>query len=100
MMVANPTTRSRLHDRRCRAIGDAWLRTNLGAYAVWARTHHSVLIVVSGTPAPLIVTGASVPAGSFPQKVNQYSILRTIEDWYGLPCLGHSCDVKPIAALG
>jgi phosphatidylinositol-3-phosphatase len=87
------------------ATGDAWLKTNLSRYATWAKTHNSLLIVTfdeaeGGVPnrIPLVIYGQPVVTGEYSQKVNHYSILRTIESMYGLPCLGNACDVKPMTA--
>ncbi|HEY1484859.1 MAG TPA: alkaline phosphatase family protein [Micromonosporaceae bacterium] len=87
------------------ARGDAWLKANLSAYASWAKSHNSLLIVTfdeaeGGVPnrIPLVMYGAPIVTGVYAQKVNHYSILRTIEDMYGLRCLGNACDVKPMTA--
>jgi len=86
------------------ATGDKWLKANMSAYAAWAKTHNSLLIVTfdeaeDGVPnrIPLVVYGQQVLTGSYAQKVNHYSVLRTIEDIYGLACIANSCDAKPLA---
>ena len=85
------------------ATGDKWLKANMSAYAAWAKTHNSLLIVTfdeaeNGVPnrIPLVVYGQPVKTGSYAQKVNHYSVLRTIEDMYGLACIANSCDAKPL----
>ncbi len=87
------------------ATGDAWLKTNMSAYATWAKTHNSLLIVTfdeaqDGVPnrIPLVLYGQPVVPGTYPQKVNHYSVLRTIENLYGLHCLGGACSAKPLTA--
>ncbi len=36
----------------------------------------------------------SAPGGHSSTPYNHYSLLRTIEDGFGLPCLGHACDAS------
>src|SRR5581483_5947721 len=67
--------------------GDSWLAANLGAYAQWANTHNSLLIVTfdqsgsGGTnQVPMIISGERVRAGVYSETVNHYNLLRTVED--------------------
>jgi acid phosphatase len=86
---------------------DSWLRKKLGAYVTWASSHRSLLIVTwdedNGTSAnhiPTFVVGDQVRVGTVARRVNHYTLLRTIEDLYGLPRLGQSRQEKPIALTG
>ena len=91
------------------ASGDAWLQTNLDGYAQWAPAHNGLLIVtfdecagsdpVATTPIATILVGASVRAGIFPQRVTLYSLLRMIEEIYGLPVLGEEGAAPRITGL-
>ncbi|MEV5752201.1 alkaline phosphatase family protein [Actinoallomurus sp. NPDC052308] len=83
--------------------GDSWLRSNLDGYVRWASTHDSVLIVTfdenDGSPGNKIATifaGARVKPGRYPEKIDHYSVLRTIEDAYGLSHAGMSASRSPI----
>src|SRR5262249_3703731 len=75
---------------------DDWLQRNLGAYAQWAMTHNSLLIVTwdeddGDTVAnhiPTIMIGARVRPGRYGQRIDHHSVLRMIEDFYGLPHAG------------
>jgi phosphatidylinositol-3-phosphatase len=86
-----------MHDGSVEA-GDAWLKSHLGAYAEWAKTHNSLLILTAdedddsaGNHILTVLSGQHVRSGvSSDQKVNHYSVLHTIEDAYGLPHLGPS----------
>ncbi len=87
------------------AAGDAWLKSHLGAYASWAKGHNSLLIVTfdeadGGVPnrIPLVLYGDAVVTGTYTQQANHYSILRTLEDMYALPCTGAACDAEPLTA--
>jgi len=86
--------------------GDSWLQAHLNTYAQWARTHNSVLIVTfdedSGTSTNQIFTvfvGQHVKVGSFSESVNHYSILRTVEDAYGLAAIGGAASKSPITDI-
>ena len=83
--------------------GDSWLQRHLIAYATWARTNNSLLIVTfdedQGTTTNHIATiffGPMVKPGKYSEKVTHFKVLRTIEDMYGLPHLGYSASVYPI----
>lgn len=84
------------------ATGDAWLKTNVEAYAQWAKTHNSLLIVTFdeddySTPdnlIPTVMVGAAIAAGTYSEPINHYNILATIENMFGLPRL---TSVAPIA---
>ena len=83
--------------------GDRWLQVHLNAYVQWAQQHNSLLIVTwdedNGKENNRIATlfvGPMVQAGRYGQRVTHYSILRTIEDLYGLSHSGASADATPI----
>jgi hypothetical protein len=83
--------------------GDKWLNSNLDAYAQWAKTHNSLLIVTfdedSGTSVNQIFTafvGAQVKVGTYSESINHYTVLRTIEAAYGLSGLNNAASKSPI----
>ncbi|MFE9426969.1 alkaline phosphatase family protein [Kitasatospora sp. NPDC006697] len=86
------------------ATGDSWLKSNLDAYVQWAKTHNSLLITTfdeddSTTSANQIATifdGQPVKAGSYGERIDHFSVLRTIEDMYGLPHAGAAASATPI----
>ncbi len=45
-----------------------------------------------------VLYGQQVVAGTYPQKVDRYSILRTIESLYGLHCLANACTANALNA--
>ena len=86
--------------------GDQWMQQHLDRYARWATGHNSWLIVTfdenaGGTvnPIPTIILGDHVPPGRYAQKINHYALLRTIEDAYGLPALGHAAAAAPLSKI-
>lgn len=84
--------------------GDTWLADNLGAYADWAHTHNSVLIVTwdeaedgsATNQIPLIMAGQPVRPGRYAEPADHYRLLRTVEEMYGLAPLGHAATTSPI----
>jgi Phosphoesterase family len=94
-----------MHDCSIRT-GDRWMKKHLDRYARWATGHNSWLVVTfdenaGGTvdPIPTIILGDHVRPGRHAQKINHYALLRTIEDAYGLPALGHAAAASPLSRI-
>ena len=87
------------------ASGDTWLKNNIDAYAQWAKTHNSLLIVTwdeddSTTSANQIATifyGANLSNGPYQETINHYTILRTLEDMYSVAALGSAANATAIS---
>jgi len=103
-----PDLRHDMHDGSV-AEGDAWLRENLDGYARWAPANKSLLVItfdecagrdpVPSTPIATILVGASVRQAVSPQRVTLYSLLRMIDEVYGLPILGEEGTAPRIAGV-
>lgn len=85
------------------STGNAWLGAHMADYATWARGHHSLLLITfdedngtSGNWIPTIAVGQGVPVGQVSAAVDQYSVLHTIENCFGLPPLGDATDARPL----
>ncbi len=88
------------------ALGDAWLEANMPAYLASSSATNGLLIVTWDNPGavsfastriPTIFLGAHVKAGNLsPTTINHYSVLRTIEDMYGLIPLGQAANNSAI----
>lgn len=85
------------------ATGNTWLKAKLDGYAQWAKTHNSLLIVTfdedSGSSVNQIFTvfvGEHVKIGTYAEQINHYTILRTIEDAYGLTAINNAASATPI----
>ena len=94
-----------MHDCSIRT-GDRWMKKHLDRYARWATRHNSWLVVTfdenaGGTvnPIPTIIVGDHVRPGRYVQKINHYTLLRTIEDAYGLRALGHAAAASPLSKI-
>ncbi|MFD4540909.1 alkaline phosphatase family protein [Streptomyces bauhiniae] len=101
-----PNLCSDMHDCSV-STGDTWLKNKLGAYATWAKTHNSLLVVtfdednrLSGNRIPTVLYGQRVTAGSTSSTTyNHYDLLRTLEDMHGLPHAGNAASGKDITGI-
>lgn len=78
-----------MHDSTI-AAGDSWINTNLNNYIQWAKTNNSLFILTFDEGGPVdhittLFTGAMVQGGVYNGYINHFSVLRTIEEIYGLP---------------
>lgn len=78
--------------------GDNWFNDHLMGYVEWAKTHNSLLILTfdeddnsAGNKVVTIFAGEMVKPGHYDEQIDHYSILRTIEDIYGLR---HACNAE------
>jgi hypothetical protein len=88
------------------ATGDTWLQTYLDGYVQWARTHNSLFIltfdepkassVVSTTPIATLFVGQHVRQGANAAYLTLYSVLKMLDDMYGLPNLGEETTAPAI----
>jgi hypothetical protein len=95
-----PNLCSDMHDCSV-ATGDAWLRTHLDAYVQWAQAHNSLFVLTfdESDPAnqiPTIFVGPMVRRGDVVDSIDHYSVLRTLEDMYGLLPTGRAASSAPI----
>ena len=82
---------------------DTWLFENLNNYIEWTKTHNCLFILTfdednyeNGNRIVTIFTGMMVNGGVYSDSINHYSVLRTIEDIYGLPYAGNAASALPI----
>jgi hypothetical protein len=90
------------------STGDSWLKSKLGAYATWAKTHNSLLVVtfdednsLSSNRIATVVYGQPVPAGrTSATRYNHYNLLRTLEDMAGLTAhAGNAASAADITGI-
>jgi hypothetical protein len=85
--------------------GDEWAQAHLGPLLKWADTHDTLVVFTwdEGYDAlnsiPTMFVGPMVRAGRYPEHVDHYRVLRTIEDLYGLAPTGKAAVAKPIAGI-
>jgi acid phosphatase len=87
------------------STGDTWASKNLPKLIAWDEKNNGVLILTfdenDGSPGnqiPTILIG-NVKPGQFSQTVNHYSVLRTIEDVFGISPLGGASSASPIKGV-
>jgi hypothetical protein len=91
------------------STGDTWLKNNMDAYAQWAKTHNSLLLVTwdedggvggttSGNHIAAIAVGANVTPGNYSQTINHYGMLGMVEDANGLPRLNNAGSQPAVTA--
>ena len=87
--------------------GDAWLKANIAAYAEWAKTHNSLLIVTwdeddfspnNQNKITTIFYGAKLLGGKSDMPITHYNVLHTLESMYGLPFTDTN-NAAPIASI-
>ncbi len=100
-----PNLQDDMHDGTINQ-GDVWVQNNIDAYAQWAKAHNSVLILTwdeddysQSNQVPTIVVGQNVKPGTYSESINHYSVLRTVEDAYGLPYAGAAANATPITDI-
>lgn len=83
--------------------GDTWLQNNLDSYIQWAKTNNSLFILTfdeddnfNSNHIATVFVGENVVQGQYSETIDHYSILRTLEDMYGLPYAGSSATSTPI----
>ena len=92
------------------ALGDQWLSANVPQYLTSSSGQNGLLIVTwdhgsafssyAATPIPTIFFGPHVKVGYTSSTViNHYSVLRTLEDMYGLTALGSAASAAPITDI-
>jgi acid phosphatase len=91
-----------MHDGSFEAADD-WLKTRIAPYVNWAMEHNSLLILTwdednyqADNHIVTILVGPMVKAGKSAQRIDHYSVLRTLLDFYDLPALGASDDAEAI----
>lgn len=100
--VVVPNLGNDMHDGSVRT-GDNWLKKHIAAYAAWAQKNNSVLIVTfdedngaSGNQILTVITGQHIKPGRYPQPINHYNVLTTIEQAFGLPHLNKAAPITGI----
>jgi acid phosphatase len=97
-----------LNDMHDGTIGqaDTWLKAHLGSYANWSRKHNSLLIVTFdeddyGIENRIftVLYGAAIKPARYAERIDHYTLLRTIEDIEGTAPLGTTVVRKAISSV-
>lgn len=100
-----PNLENDMHDGSIETA-DMWLKQNIEPYVRWAQDHNSLLIMTwdeddssQNNIIPTFFVGPMVKKGSYNQSYNHFSMLRTLEDIFGLDYAGKSKGASPILAI-
>ncbi len=103
-----PNLNDDMHDGTIQQ-GDTWLQQNMNAYAQWAKTNNSLLIVTwdendttTLDPSNQIATifvGQHVQVGTNNTSINHFNVLRTLEDMYGLSPINNATSASDILGV-
>ena len=100
-----PDQNNDMHDGSF-AAADKWLETRIAPYVDWAFKHNSLLILTwdeddyhEDNHVVTLLVGPMVKAGKSAQRIDHYSVLRTLLDFYDLPALGASRDAEAIKGV-
>ena len=100
-----PNLNDDMHDGTI-AQADQWLSINIDAYAQWAVTHQSLLMVVwdeddgtEGNQVPAILYGANIVPGAYNDAYTHYNLLHTLLDASGLSA-PRSAALAPVFGNG
>jgi acid phosphatase len=84
---------------------DTWAATHLAPLLKWAATHDTLVVFTwdegydDANSIPTLFVGPMVRAGTYPQRIDHYNVLRTLEDLYGLRPSGKAALVAPITGV-
>ncbi|MGA2392103.1 MAG: alkaline phosphatase family protein [Candidatus Lustribacter sp.] len=96
-----PDVNDDMHDGTVKE-GDDWAAAHLGPLLKWAATHDTLVVFTwdegfdARNSIPTMFAGPMVRPGRYAEPVDHYRILRTLEDFYGLPPSGNAAGVAPI----
>ena len=104
--IVVPNEQNDMHDGTIR-MADDWLRAHLAAYAQWARTHNSLLVVTfdednfSGpNKIPTLFYGSGLTPGTENATTwTLHNLLRTVEDMHATAHAARSALVRPITGV-
>ena len=100
-----PNLQDDMHDGSIQR-GDQWLSTHLGAYATWATSHNSLLVVTTdeddrshANHITTILAGAHIAAGQYPIRTDHYGVLRTLLDSFDLAPFAGAATASAISGI-
>jgi acid phosphatase len=105
-----PSQDNDMHDGESKTAerrADTWLKRHLDRYVAWAQERNSLLVVTwdeddssADNHIPMIMVGPMVrPGARHDERVDHYTLLRTLLDMHGLPAIGEAARRKPIRGI-
>jgi hypothetical protein len=100
-----PNQNDDMHDGTI-AQADTWLKNNTDAYAQWAVTHHSLLMVVwdeddssAANQIPGILYGANINPGIYNTSYNHYDILASLAGSFALTAPNNGATAAGLSGM-
>lgn len=97
-----PNNNNNMHDGSI-SKGDQWINSHLFNYIQWAKTHNSLFILTFdeddkslNNRITTLFIGEMVKPGTYSQKIDHITLLRTIEEMYHLP---YACDASKALSI-
>lgn len=90
------------------STGDRWLRNNLPQIIAWNAKHDGLLILTWDEAEPdrdgtnhiaTILVGPMIKPGRSSQAVTHFTLLRTLETIFALPCVARECGAGEITGI-
>ncbi len=91
-----------MHDGTVREADD-WAEAHLTPLLKWAATHDTLVVFTwdegydRANSIPTMFVGPMIKPGRYPERIDHFNVLRTLEDLYGLPPSGKAARAAPIA---
>lgn len=107
LTIVVPNLCDDMHDCSTKT-GDLWLSKHVPPILKYDRLHGGLFILTWDEADPdnngtnqiaTLLIGPMVVPGSYAQRIDHYSVLRTIENIAGVPCTANACQAKPIGKI-
>jgi acid phosphatase len=99
-----PNVDDDMHDGTTKA-GDDWAERHLAPLLKWASKHDTLVIFTWDegydrlNSIPTMFVGPMIRAGHYPERIDHFRVLRTLEDLYGLTPTGKAASAAPITTI-
>ena len=100
-----PNQQNDMHDGSIKK-GDDWVKANMDGYVQWAKTNNSLFILTfdedngsKDNKIPTIIVGEGIKPGDYSSRYTLYSLLKFVEDIYGLSYAGESKNAADIRGI-
>jgi hypothetical protein len=99
-----PNVDDDMHDGTTKE-GDDWALAHLTPLLQWAARHDTLVVFTwdegfdTVNSIPTMFVGPMIRPGRYPERIDHYRVLRTLEDMYGLTPTGKAADVAPISGI-
>lgn len=88
--------------------GDTWLKSNLPPFLKYDKQHDGLLILTWDEADPdgngqnqiaTLLLGPMIKPGKYAENVTHYSVLKAIEEIFGVACTGYACQASDLKSM-